>query len=447
MDIYKAIHNILINKPDTEPIYTPKELNYEEPPSLDNEQRELLEMSMDINSINNGIYEMKNKIRELVDYVDSNIESAKAIIKKEDDRISDINIICSQTDDYNMVIPIYGTDFEGSFEDIDNKYFGAAISEKEEVEYGIISIDGNGLSGNRFVYNEDDTFENTKNDYSDEKYINDDNDITKFEYSRYFTNDKTEAIDGIINYDDKDVEVTILLNSLDKKFNKIKWMTENEDLVVTRLETSTDGIYFTDRLEKTLKNEGAEDLYNDSTYVYGSNVLCFPYSYYVRITFRSSHIENDMIAIENEDGVNVYNNTRRKKIAINNIKLYRSSYKSTSITSGNIIIGGSVDKVALFTSEYIPNHFTDKNYITYYLIVNGVEQEVVPVNSGKDGIKIIKFSETDSSLTLDSWIKTVKETIKSVQIKMAIEIPNDNETPYVGNLKLCMGKETGSIYV
>ena len=101
----------------------------------------------------------------------------------------------------------------------------------------------------------------------------------------------------------------------------------------------------------------------------------------------------------------------------------------------------------MFTSEYIPNHFTDKNYITYYLIVNGVEQEVVPVNSGKDGIKIIKFSETDSSLTLDSWIKTVKETIKSVQIKMAIEIPNDNETPYVGNLKLCMGKETGSIYV
>lgn len=447
MDVYKDIHNILINKPDTEPIYTPKELNYEELPSLDNEQRELLEMSMDINSINNGIYEMKNKIRELVDYVDSNIESAKAIIKKEDNRISDINIICSQTDDYNMVIPIYGTDFEGSFEDIDNKYFGAAINEKEEVEYGIISIDGNGLSGNRFVYNEDNTFENTKNDYSDEKYINDDNDITKFEYSRYFTNDKTEAIDGIINYDDKDVEVTILLNSLDKKFNKIKWMTENEDLVVTRLETSTDGIYFTDRLEKTLKNEGVEDLYNDSTYIYGSNVLCFPYSYYARITFRSSHIENDMIAIENEDGVNVYNNTRRKKIAINNIKLYKSSYKSTSITSGNIIIGGSVDKVALFTSEYIPNHFTDKNYITYYLIVNGVEQEVVPVNSGKDGIKIIKFSETDSSLTPDSWIKTVKETIKSVQIRITIEIPNDNETPYVGNLKLCMGKETGSIYV
>ena len=74
-----------------------------------------------------------------------------------------------------------------------------------------------------------------------------------------------------------------------------------------------------------------------------------------------------MIAIENEDSVNVYDNTRRKKIAINNIKLYRSSYKSTSITSGNIIIGGSVDKVALFTSEYIPNHFTDKNYITYLL--------------------------------------------------------------------------------
>lgn len=446
MDEYSDILNILVNKSETDPIYTAKELNYEEPPSLENEQRELLEVAMDINSINNGIFEMKNKISELVNYVDYNIDSVKSAIKKEDDRISDINIICGQTSDYNMVIPIYSTDFSGSFENIDDKYFGANITEQEQIEYTITSISGNGIAGNRFVYRENGIFENEENDYSKEEYINDDNDVTKFEYSRLFTNDKEEVVDGIINYDDKDVEVTITL-SADTKFNKIKWMTETKDLIVTKLETSTDGIYFTSQTEKQLKNESAEDLYNDSTYIYGSNILCFPYSYYVRITFTSSNVENDIIAIEEDNGVMVYSSTRRKKIAINNIKLYKSAYKSTSIVSGNIIVGGSVDKVALFSSEYIPNHFTDKKYITYYLIINGDEQEVVPVNSDKEGIKIIKFSETDSSPTLDSWIKTIKETIKTVQIKAVIETPNDNETPYIGNLKLCLEKETGSIYV
>lgn len=446
MDEYSDILNILVNKSETDPIYTTKELNYEEPPSFENEQRELLEVAMDINSINNGIFEMKNKISELVDYVDYNIDSVKSAIKKEDDRISDINIICGQTSDYNMVIPVYSTDFSGGFENIDDKYFGANIIEQEQVEYVITSISGNGIAGNKFVYRENGTFENEENDYSKEEYINDDNDVTKFEYSRLFTNDKKEAVDSIVNYDDKDVEVTITL-SADTKFNKIKWMTETKGLIVTKLETSTDGIYFTSQAEKPLRNEGAEDLYNDSTYIYGSNILCFPYSYYVRITFTSSNVENDIIAIKEDNKVMVYSSTRRKKIAINNIKLYKSAYKSTSIVSGNIIVGGSVDKVALFSSEYIPNHFADKKYITYYLIINGDEQEVVPVNSDKEGIKIIKFSETDSSPTLDSWIKTIKETIKTVQIKVVIETPNDNETPYIGNLKLCLEKETGSIYV
>lgn len=446
MDEYSDILNILVNKSETDPIYTTKELNYEEPPSFENEQRELLEVAMDINSINNGIFEMKNKISELVDYVDYNIDSVKSAIKKEDDRISDINIICGQTSDYNMVIPVYSTDFSGGFENIDDKYFGANIIEQEQVEYVITSISGNGIAGNKFVYRENGTFENEENDYSKEEYINDDNDVTKFEYSRLFTNDKKEAVDSIVNYDDKDVEVTITL-SADTKFNKIKWMTETKGLIVTKLETSTDGIYFTSQTEKPLRNEGAEDLYNDSTYIYGSNILCFPYSYYVRITFTSSNVENDIIAIKEDNKVMVYSSTRRKKIAINNIKLYKSAYKSTSIVSGNIIVGGSVDKVALFSSEYIPNHFADKKYITYYLIINGDEQEVVPVNSDKEGIKIIKFSETDSSPTLDSWIKTIKETIKTVQIKAVIETPNDNETPYIGNLKLCLEKETGSIYV
>lgn len=449
-DEYTDILKVLINKKDNAPIFTTKELNYEEAPSFNNEQRELLEIALDINSINNGIFEMKSKVSELIEYIDSNVSSIKSSIKKEDERISDINIICGQDSEYNMVVPIYSSDFteqDTDFEVVDDKYIGAKLKTQEEVAYTITSISGNGLAGNRFVYNNN-VFENEENDYSNQEYISDDSDITKYEYSRLFTNAKEEVIDGIVNYDNKDVEMTIVLGSTDNQFNKIKWLSENEDLVVKKLETSSDGIEFTSRLSKEIKNGEAEIVYNDSTYIYGSDILCFPYCYYVRITFSSSNIENDKIAIiDEDDNIVEYPNTRRKKIAINNIKLYRSTYEDATICSGNIITGGSVDKAALFLSEYIPEHFTDTTYFTYYLVINGEEYEVVPVNFGKSGTKVIKFSEADTSPDIDSWITTTQETIKSIQIKIAISTPNSNETPYIGNIKLCLEKETGSIYV
>lgn len=447
---YNDILLKLSEKDEDEPIYTIKELNYEEAPDYDNEQRELLEVSLDLNSINSGVVEIKNKVVDLISYLDSNVEIVKDAIEKEDERLSDLNTICGEESEYNMVTPIYASDFteeDQGFENIKNKYFGAVLLSQEKIDYEILNISGNGVIGNPYVYNND-VFEDVDGDYSDYSYINDDNDITKFEYSRYVTNEKTEVIDNIINYDDKDVTVTIILGSSEKTFNKMEWLSENKDLIVKELSTSDDGVAFTSRLKEPISMGEAEIVYNDSTYIYGSNVLCFPYCSYVRVTFSSSDNCSDVIAIMDEENqIKKYPNTRRKKIAINNIKLYNSTYSKATLVSGNLILGGSVDKVALFCSEYIPNHFVDKNYITYYLIVNGIEHEVVPVNSGKDGIKLIKFREVNTSTQKEEYIETISETIKSLQVKIIIDIANENETPYIGNIKLCLGKESGSVYV
>lgn len=443
---YTNVLKKLLQKNETEPIFSFENLNYEDTPMHEDEQRTLLEVSMDLNSVNNGFIEIKNRINKLVNYIDTSLENVKESRKKEDERVSDINTICGQNSDFNMVIPIYAADFgQNGFEVINDKYIGGYVLTKTEVEFEVIDVSGNGIVGNKFVYNNDE-FENEENDHSKIDYITDDNDITRFEYSRYITTDKKEIIDGIINYDQKSVELVLTLLS-GTKVNKIEWLTETKDLIITKLETSNDGLEFTSQLKKPIKTQDTKKIYNDSGFIYGADILCFPYSYYVRITFSSSITENDKIAVTNDDGnVILYPNALREKIAINNIKLYGTTYDDITIESDNIITGGSVDKAGLFVSEYIPDHFTDGDYIKYYLIINGTEHEVVPVNSGKDGIKIIKFSK-DSSSENNTYINTISESIKSAKIKIAISKASDKESPYIGNIKLCLGKETESIYV
>ena len=227
---------------------------------------------------------------------------------------------------------------------------------------------------------------------------------------------------------------------------KAEIVSENKNLIIKNIEVSDDGNLFTSWLTNPINFNNLEAIYNDSTYIYGSNTICFPYTNYVRITFSSDTIENDAIALKDGDEIISYSNTKRKKIAINSIKLYSSSYSDITITSSNILEAGSVDKISLFATEYIPDHFNDNNLITYYLIINGTEYEVVPVNLGYDGVKIIKFSEQDNFVTED-YIQNISETIKSAAIKISIKAYQSDETPYISNLKLCLGKDTGSIYV
>ena len=70
--------------------------------------------------------------------------------------------------------------------------------------------------------------------------------------------------------------------------------------------------------------------------------------------------------------------------------------------------------------------------------MNGNEYDVVPLNSNKKGIKIIRFGA--SSLN-DSYAKSINETIKSASLKITIDTPDSCTTPFLSNLKVCLGEE------
>jgi hypothetical protein len=216
-------------------------------------------------------------------------------------------------------------------------------------------------------------------------------------------------------------------------------------LIVRKIETSQDGYTFVVHSKNDLYVNKTREIYYNPDYVYSGGILCFPYAPYVRLTLASNTVCDDMLAIENEDGTIKKINAYRKKISIQGIQLYTASYAEVSVQTGNILNDGTVDRISLFASEYIPDHFTDTEYITYYLIVTGQEYKVVPINTGRTGISIIRYSEEEISLSDNTQL--IHETIKTVGLKLIIKPYNKKETPYVSNLKLCIGKNTGNIYV
>ena len=424
------------------PISNFKSLNPEEPPDFFKESREMQEILLDITAINNGIIEMKDRVETIIESIDTVVTGTQDILKREEDRIQDVNMICGTDDEYNAIIAVTADAFgDGTeFEMPNQNTVGAKLVTRNVVPYEIVSISGNGIEGNRHVY-KNGKFESDNDDYSKHEYITDDSDITFFEYERFVSTHRSEIRDGIINYDNKPCECVLTLRA-STKVCRMKLLSETQDIVLRQVEVSDDGINWKNCLNKEIKLNSRDDMYRNPYYIYGSGILCFPYSEYIRLTVASNAIVEDQIKVDK-----ICPHTKRKKIRINNIKLYSSAYEPTNIMTNNVLAAGSMDKIALFASEYVPDHFTDSG-IRYYLIVNGTEYEVVPVNRKRsDAISVIKYSEVTDAVNTMSGTKLIDETIKSAVLRITIEDFAGRETPYISNIKLLMAKDTGSIYV
>ena len=440
---YNNVLSKLVQKKEDTPLLEITEIEPEADLHYNTEQRQLSEILLDLHSINNGIIEAKDAIKTLISSFDDSLKKVSASVQKQVEQVNDINMLCGHASVYNAIIPVYVTDFQDtSAELLDDKTLGASLAGQEQVPYDVISINGNGYSGNYFVY-ENGGFVSDINDCSNIEYLMDENDITSYEYSRLYAKQKSNIVNSLINYDDRPVECIITL-SAQEAVCKMRLLSQDQKLAITKLETSQDGIHYETRINEPLYINDLSKIYNDNTYIYGSNTLCFPYSHFIRVTLVNDETTQEELRIIEEDKIQKLD-ASRKRISISGIELYRSEYSSCELISDNILKEGNVDKVSLFVSEYIPDHFPDMDYIHYFLILNGQEFPIVPVNSNKDGIRIVKY--TEESVSTDQTTEIIHETIKSIQVKITIQPYEESETPYISNMKLCIGKDIGNIYV
>lgn len=127
---------------------------------------------------------------------------------------------------------------------------------------------------------------------------------------------------------------------------------------------------------------------------------------------------------------------KRHVIKINNIKAEGSVYKQTNSFKSRELISTPVKSIALFCNEYVPEHFSDSDCFKYIFTINGVDHEVVPINSDKNGKKIIRTTDYSSP---SEYVIYLNEEIKSAFLSIIIKTPSTNDTPYISNLKILIG--------
>ncbi len=96
-----------------------------------------------------------------------------------------------------------------------------------------------------------------------------------------------------------------------------------------------------------------------------------------------------------------------------------------------------IEVVALYVSEYIPDHFTDtqkESCLEYYISINGKEYPVVPINSGRNGTKIIRSGD---NTYVSDYTVNIKEDIKSLYAGVRF-ITDKKESPFISNIKILM---------
>ena len=373
--------------------------------------------------------------------VNIRIDSIDEKLKAEEERVRDINMICGNINDFNTIIQISVNNFKikSSLYQYKN-CLTASVASEEKVDVKLININGNGYVGNDYVVSKesDQLFEKDKLNTANEKYMYDNIKNTYWEYSRIFSYDSTNKSD-IVNIDDVSCTVQLTFEAQNELGINELVFTDDVKLSVTKIEISSDNLNWVSTFEGNISPNNIDQSYSNFNYIYGSGALIFPTTKYVRITLESNYVENNKIKINDI----IFNNTYRKIIRINEVEARRVMFNSGSGTTENIITSGRAISAGIFVNEYIPdfvkNNLTDE--IKYVLIINGKNYEVIPINSDKKGIKLIKYSQTPVK---ENYVTYINEPINSLQV--ALVIPTTLKySPYLANLKLCLGKQVSNV--
>lgn len=135
--------------------------------------------------------------------------------------------------------------------------------------------------------------------------------------------------------------------------------------------------------------------------------------------------------------ITILENARRHAVQINDISASANTYQTSGYMKTKELINDSkgVKSIAIFSNEYVPEGSNGE--INYVLTINGIDYEIVPINSNKNGTKIIKAAcETYT----DNYIVYVNDMITSAILTIKIGKASRDIAPYVSNIKVLVGE-------
>lgn len=431
----------------TEPVFEGYEVHPEEEPSLKEMQASLSEISIDLFGLDSEFIQAANNYNNLMTTVQESLKAVDEAIAIEQERINDINMICGNYQEFSSVRTLTQSDLSGtcSYLNDDTATFTTGTSSRSQIEIKAINVNGNGYEGNAYVHQNGKLIASTAST-ADRDYMTDSDELTAYEYSR-ITASKKDNYPAQFSVDNVEAKCTITLQANDL-FNTIKINSDIDNILLEDALVSDDDVSYTSVLKQSRTINKKEKMYNYSDYIYGSGVICFPSTRYLRLQLSSGGTTRDEIGfnrtiISGDDKKTQQfvraDDAKRHVVRINDIKAMTGTYSRSSYLETEELIGTSpVQSIAVFSDEYIPDFFPDNdNYITYTLTINGQDYPVVPINSDKEGTKVIRNAEY---LAADDYVLHLNEPIRSAYLKVNMKTPNQSYSPYLTNLKICLGK-------
>ena len=405
------------------------------------------------NALENGfkyIEDLYSSTNELADKVDlllnrsvERLETIADIINSEKERLQDISMLCNAKTDYDNAIPLTDYHFIGNYE-YENGVFSSKTTQSINTIATVIDVTGNGYEGNKYVLQNKNYLKNIL-DTSNRKAIVDNNVSTYWEYSRITASNTEEVLLTDFNTDSSEAKCTITLKFAQVS-NELAIKSSVEGLKVIDIRYSNDNLTYKELNIMPFSLNNKEDSYKKQDYIYGSNIISFPDSLYVKITFESKGYLNDTIAFDKviAEGdrtstiTTIIPTAKRHVIRINDIESRRKQYVRESAFKTDELITNKKDiyAISVFANMYLPNNISEDN-ISFVLTVNGIDYNVKPVNSYSNGIKIIRFSQGKMPV---EYTKYIGEKITSAYLTITIKSKN-KLTPYINNIKVLLGGE------
>lgn len=436
--------NRIFNSSTDTPVTEPLEIHPEEEIQKEIIENQFTDIIVDMQSLNYEVLEATKNYTSLMTDIVTRLNAVDTALEAERNRIQDMNIICGNYNEFTTVKQIKTSDVYGTVGLLGDYIFTAHTDNASVGKFGVTFVEGNGFAGNKFVYNNKEYAINNMNT-SNEQNIYDGNPLTIYEYSRLTSiGNKTETTPAEINFDKEEARCSINIRCEDTI--SMLHLDMDSHVILEDVLYSDDGIIYKSAWTTPKEINNINQSYIDPNYIYGTGVISFPPSQFIKLQLASNGATDDKLAFLFTDGSNAQQpiertielpNAKRHIIRISDITAHVGTFSQGYLQTKELITN-PVQSIAVFANEYIPEYFPDnKTYIQYILTVNGIDYDIVPVNSEKTGTKVIRVSNYS---IIDDYIVHINETIKSASLKVVINTMDNNVTPYVSNVKICFGK-------
>jgi len=441
----------IVASKDNEPIFKIKKMHPEDQPKRTDLVQMAADVTVDLTAADYQVMDTANRYTTLIAGTINRMNAVKERILRNKERLEDINFITAAYKGLGESVIITEDVCSGSYLYHNGIYGSFCPQPPSEIKkkIQILSVEGNGYVGNAHVLVQGDKYLEETDNRGKVEYISDNSPLTIFEYSRICSKDASQnklnegsAYD--VNRDDKDVNCIItMMSSGDSGINMLDIDSAGGTVVIKDVLISGDNINYHSVLQSEI--DLSVDMYHAANHIAGSGKVCFPTSRYVKLVLSSDYCEPgeslgysevDLSGKKPEIVIRRLKNAVRKVVKIGSLNAYNCEYNGGNILTGDLAPAEGCKTIAVFANEYIPYGINNPDEaIKYVLYVNGEEYSVTPINSDKPGIKMISCAESRFE---GVNVKFIEEKIKTVQLRVKIN-SNADITPFVGNLKLCIG--------